>query len=207
MIDFDEIFHGQRVMAILRGYSPSESVEMAVRAWDLGIAVVEVPVPDRAAMLALEAVIGAGRERGRIAGAGTVTTLEQVSAVHQLGAAFTVAPGLDLKVAEASHAVEMPHLPGAATATELQCAIAGSLRWIKVFPAAALGARWLQLIREPFPQARLVATGGMSAGNAAQFLAAGADVVAVGSALRQSSQLLELGRLQHPDATEQTAQP
>ena len=45
--DFEAMFGGARVMVILRGLPPGETVRLAERAWDLGIDVVEVPVLPR----------------------------------------------------------------------------------------------------------------------------------------------------------------
>src|SRR5262245_5899936 len=121
--EFDEIFGKQQIMAILRGMPERETVELASRAWDLGIDLVEVPVQTPDALPALRAAIAAGAERGHTVGAGTVITLEQVTAVAEAGAAFTVAPGLDPAVLAASTAAGLPHLPGVATPSEIQLAL------------------------------------------------------------------------------------
>ncbi|WP_205529030.1 bifunctional 4-hydroxy-2-oxoglutarate aldolase/2-dehydro-3-deoxy-phosphogluconate aldolase [Microbacterium halotolerans] len=189
MVTFDELFDGQRFMAILRGMAPAEAVTLATRAWDLGIGLVEVPIQTPDAVPSLEAVVAAGRERGRGVGSGTVVTLEQVEASASAGAAFTVAPGTDGSVLDASRRREMPHLPGVATATEVQRAQALGVGWVKAFPAATLGASWFRTMRGPFPGIRFVATGGMDAHNADEFLAAGVSVVAVGSALSDPRQI------------------
>jgi 2-dehydro-3-deoxyphosphogluconate aldolase/(4S)-4-hydroxy-2-oxoglutarate aldolase len=192
---FDEIFGTQRVMAILRGMPERETVELATRAWDLGVDLVEVPVQTPDALPALRAAIAAGAERGRTVGAGTVITLEQVRAVAEAGVAFTVAPGLDPAVLAASAAAGLPHLPGVATPSEIQVALRHGLVWLKAFPAAVLGTAWFTAIKGPFPQVKLVATGGMDAHVAPGFLDAGARVVAVGSALADPVQIDLLAEL------------
>jgi 2-dehydro-3-deoxyphosphogluconate aldolase/(4S)-4-hydroxy-2-oxoglutarate aldolase len=156
---FDEAFAGRPVMAILRGFPVARTVELAQRAWDNGITAVEVPIQTPEAVDALAAAVTAGAERGFGVGAGTVTTVDQVRE------------------------------PGVATASDVQRAVGLGLHWVKAFPAAVLGAGWFTAMRGPFPQVRFVATGGMGAGNAAEFLAAGASVVAVGSALEDPEQL------------------
>ena len=195
MSDFDAIFAGQRLMAILRDYPPARSVELAERAWELGISVVEVPVQTSEAVESLRAVVAAARDPSLPVGAGTVITPEQVAAAAAAGAAFTVAPGLDRSIADDSLARGMPHLPGIATGTELQAAVRCGLSWVKAFPAAALGPEWFTMMRGPFPAVRFVATGGMAAANAGAYLSAGAAVVAVGSALSDASQLDLLAEL------------
>lgn len=194
-LTFDRIFAKAPVMAILRGMPLDKSVELATRAWDLGIECVEVPVQSRKSAEVLAAVVKAGAERGRPVGAGTVTTAERLAWAVSAGAAFTVAPGLDAGVARASLEAGLPHLPGVATATDVQAARALGLDWLKVFPASVLGPDWFRAMRGPFPEVPFVATGGIDASNAAAYLAAGARVVAVGSALDDRDQLLSLADL------------
>ncbi|MEY9214125.1 bifunctional 4-hydroxy-2-oxoglutarate aldolase/2-dehydro-3-deoxy-phosphogluconate aldolase [Thermobifida halotolerans] len=187
-VDLTELFSGQRIMAILRGMSEHTTVELANRAWDLGMDLVEVPIQSSAALPALRAAVAAGRERGRPVGAGTVTTPARVVQAAEAGAAFTVAPGFDGEVLAASLAAGMPHLPGVATPSEIQRALRHGVTWLKAFPASVLGPDWFTAMRGPFPEVNLVATGGVSAHDAADYLTAGARAVAVGSALADPSQ-------------------
>ena len=124
--------------------------------------------------------------------------VEQVAAAADAGAAFTVAPGLDLAVADAAAARGLPHLPGVATPTEAQQALRHGLTWLKAFPAISLGPAWFKAVAGPLPQLRFVATGGLDAGNAGAFLQAGVRVVAVGSALSDPTQLDALAKLTRP---------
>jgi 2-keto-3-deoxy-6-phosphogluconate aldolase len=55
-------------------------------------------------------------------------------------------------------------------------------RWLKVFPASSLGPQWFSAVRGPFPDVRLVATGGITPAMAPAFLEAGAVAVGLGSA-------------------------
>jgi len=183
------------VMAILRGYGPRRTLQLAERAWDLGIQLVEVPIQSADALSGLRLVAAAAGERGLKVGAGTVLRVEQVIAARQAGAAFTVSPGLDPDVVSASRDQGLPTLPGVATATEIQRADQLGIAWMKAFPATALGTEWFRGMRGPFPQARFVATGGIDADNAAAYLAAGAAVLGVGSALEDERQLDALARL------------
>ncbi|VXB09652.1 bifunctional 4-hydroxy-2-oxoglutarate aldolase/2-dehydro-3-deoxy-phosphogluconate aldolase [Pseudoclavibacter sp. 8L] len=192
---FDTMFAGSPVMAILRGYTPERSVELANLAWSLGISSVEVPIQNDAALDALRAVVRAAEPGGHAVGAGTVVSLAHVDQAKQAGATFTVAPGLDPAVIEAALAAGLAPLPGVASGTDIQLAKALGLTWVKAFPASVLGADWFSAMRGPFPEMRLVATGGINAANAGEYLAAGADVVAVGSALEDEAQLPLLSAL------------
>jgi Entner-Doudoroff aldolase len=182
VVSFQDLFGNQPVLAILRGLPPAEAAEVAGTVWDSGVELLEVTIGDPGQLPALAAVVAAGAERGRLVGAGTVITPEQVRAAAQAGARYTVAPGFDPAVLAVSLAAGMPHLPGTATGTEVQRAHLAGCRWVKSFPAIALGPDWFRAIRGPFPDVRYVATGGMSADTAAAFLDAGADVIGIGHA-------------------------
>lgn len=176
-----------RVMAILRGHGPARTRELCRRAWEVGIELVEIPAQSDEDVESLRGAVAAGRAAGRLVGAGTVTSTALVERVAGVGAAFTVAPGLDPDVLAASRAAGLPHLPGVATATEIHRAAGLGLTWLKAFPAAALTPSWFAAMRGPFPAVRLVATGGVDAGNAAAFLDAGAAAVSLGSAFADAA--------------------
>lgn len=199
MTTFDEMFSGRQVMVVLAGLPPAETVSHAARAWELGIEVVEVPIgrPDQVA--SLFAAVRAAAERGLVVGAGSVVSVEQVWVAAEAGAAYTVAPGLDIDVLAASLAGNMPHLPGVATATETQRARAAGCGWVKGFPATSLEPAWFAAMRGPFPDLSYVAAGGVCARDAADFLAAGARMVAVDCALIDGEQAAPLAALARAD--------
>lgn len=197
---FEELFGAAPLMAILRGMGAERSLAVSTTAWDLGIDVVELPIQTPDDVEALRVVAAAAKERGKVVGAGTVVSAEHVAQAASAGAAFTVSPGLDLDVVRASHDAGLLSMPGVATASEVQLAMKAGLTWLKAFPASVLGTSWLAAMSGPFPAARFVTTGGMSAANAGDFLRAGARVVAVGSALEDPDQLPQLARLLDPAA-------
>ncbi|MCS3843238.1 bifunctional 4-hydroxy-2-oxoglutarate aldolase/2-dehydro-3-deoxy-phosphogluconate aldolase [Microbacterium sp. AK031] len=189
------LFGDVPLMAILRGMGAERTLAVASAAWDLGITSVEVPVQTSADVEALRVLAEAAKERGLTVGAGTVVSVEHVRQAAEAGASFTVSPGFDLEVVQASHDAGMPALPGVATATDVQIAMKSGLTWLKAFPASLLTPAWFKAMSGPFPQAHFVATGGMDSTNAAQFLDAGVRVVAVGSALEDPAQLPALASL------------
>lgn len=192
---FEDAFAQAPLMAILRGMGVARSVALSTTAWDLGIDAVEVPLQTGEDEAALRAVVALAQERGTVVGAGTVVTVEQVDAAIAAGARYVVSPGLDPVVVRAAQDRGIPILPGVATPSEVQAALALGLTWLKAFPATWLGVEWFGHIRGPFPQARFVATGGLNAGNVGDYLAAGVRVAAVGSALEDPAQLELMSRL------------
>jgi 2-dehydro-3-deoxyphosphogluconate aldolase / (4S)-4-hydroxy-2-oxoglutarate aldolase len=175
---------GVPVLAILRGMDPDTAVARATQAWESGVELVEVTLerPDGAHSLA--AVVEAAGGRRRV-GAGTVTTPQRLRAAAAAGAGFAVAPGLDTDTVEAAAEHGIPFLPGVSTPTEVGLARRLGLTVLKAFPASVLTPGWIPALRGPFPDVAYVATGGITADNAAQFLDAGALGVGVGSALQE----------------------
>lgn len=192
VLTFDELLGSQKIIAILRGVAPDRAVELAEAVWGAAAGIVEVPVQDETGFAALKATAEAGRRSGHLVGAGTVLTAGQADRARAAGAAFTVAPGFNAEIAAASHAAGMPHLPGVATATEIQQALTAGCTWVKAFPASALGPAWFREMRGPFPGVCFVATGGITAGNVADFLAEGVHAVGVGSAVTRPGGLAAL---------------
>ena len=119
----------------------------------------------------------AGEIEGAVVGAGTVLTPAHRQAVADIGARFAVSPGL---IEGQRPDGPIPLLPGVATATELMAGLAAGFTRFKLFPANVVGGiDALKAFASPFPQARFCPTGGISAGNAADYLAL-PNVVCVG---------------------------
>lgn len=184
---FEAHFGSVGVMMILRGLSPSRTMELTQRGWDSGVTLVEVPLQDDQSAAALRAAVGLSASQATQVGAGTVVSVDLVDRAASLGATFTVAPGFDREVAGRSLELGLPHLPGVATATEVHGAMRYGFRWLKAFPAAQLGAAWIEAMHGPFPSARFVATGGIDATNALAFLQKGAGAVSLGSSYERMS--------------------
>jgi 2-dehydro-3-deoxyphosphogluconate aldolase/(4S)-4-hydroxy-2-oxoglutarate aldolase len=72
---------------------------------------------------------------------------------------------------------------GSFSPTEILTAWEAGATFVKVFPASAVGPRYLKDVAGPLPQVRLIPTGGVSADNAGEFIKAGARAVALGSNL------------------------
>ena len=171
------------VMAVFRGLSPERTVELATVAWDVGVLNVEVPIESARAVASLEAAVAAGASRGMRVGAGTIISASQLSTAISAGAAYGVSPGLDPTLLTLAGERSFPFIPGVATASEVLHAQRLGFRWIKAFPASVLGTEWFTAMKGPFPETNFIATGGMTGRNAGLFLASGASVVGVGSAL------------------------
>ena len=129
---------------------------------------------------------------GKLLGMGTIRNLEEARRGVAAGAMFLVTPNLDLKVIEYARAEGIPIVAGALTPTEVYAAWAAGADLIKVFPCGAMGGpRYLKDLLGPFDQLNLVAVGGVSLANLAEYFAAGATAVGVSTSLFGSKALRE----------------
>ncbi|WP_430448512.1 bifunctional 4-hydroxy-2-oxoglutarate aldolase/2-dehydro-3-deoxy-phosphogluconate aldolase [Rhodophyticola sp.] len=121
---------------------------------------------------ALEVIAEMARVPGGVVGAGTLLTPADVGAAKDAGAQFGVSPGVTDRLLAACEDADLPLLPGAATASEVMALFERGYDMLKFFPAEASGgAPALKAIGAPIPQVSFCPTGGVSPGNAAEYLA------------------------------------
>jgi 2-dehydro-3-deoxyphosphogluconate aldolase / (4S)-4-hydroxy-2-oxoglutarate aldolase len=117
-------------------------------------------------------------------GSGTVTDAAQAEATIDAGAEFVVSPSLHLDVIAKTRELGAISIPGALTPTEVITAWRAGADYVKVFPCSALGgATYLKSLLAPFPELKLIPTGGVTLQTAADFLKAGARALGVGTDL------------------------
>lgn len=135
-------------------------------------------------------------------GSGTVTDAAQAEATIDAGAEFVVSPSLHLEVIAKTRQLGKVSIPGALTPTEVITAWRAGADYVKVFPCSAMGgASYLKALRAPFPDLKLIPTGGVTLQTAADFLKAGACALGVGSDLVNPTAIAE----GHPESVTQTA--
>ncbi len=106
-----------------------------------------------------------------LVGAGTVLTVEQAAKARDAGARFIVTPGFDAAVVDWCQANGLLITPGVMTPTDINQALARGLRILKFFPAeAAGGVKTLKAIGGPYVGVKFIPTGGINAGNLADYL-------------------------------------
>jgi 2-dehydro-3-deoxyphosphogluconate aldolase / (4S)-4-hydroxy-2-oxoglutarate aldolase len=153
---------------------------------DAGARLFEVTFDDEAAADAVRAStdrLAHRRDGPFFVGAGTIRTEEHLRVASRAEAAFGVSPTFNRAVLEAAVNAQLPFIPGAATPTEVELAWQSGATFVKLFPASSLGPSFVRELRGPMPEVETIPTGGIHAGNARQFLDAGAVAVGIGSAL------------------------
>jgi len=155
-----------------------------------GLRVIEVTLRTPGA---LRAIATLATNPDLVVGAGTVVTVEQVDQAVDAGARFVVSPGFSADVVRRCQERGVDVFPGVATATEIQMALAAGVRTVKFFPAELLGgAAMVRALAAPFQSVRFIPTGGITAGNLADYLAI-PNVLAIGGTWMVPPALLAAG--------------
>ena len=135
-----------------------------------GVRIMEITLRTPAGLGAIERVAAEVSET--TVGAGTVTTPEEAGAARAAGARFLVTPGSTDRVLAAALDTGLPLLAGAATLTEILRLREQGQQVAKFFPAeAAGGTEYLKAVAGPVPDMSFCPTGGITPGNAAEYLA------------------------------------
>lgn len=122
--------------------------------------------------------------------AGTVRCIEEYHQAIRAGADFVVSPGSTSRLLDYGALAEIPLLPGISTISELMTGFEKGYRLFKFFPAVLSGGlEAVRAIAGPFPDVRLVPTGGIRADNAAAYLAE-PNVIALGGTWLSPSELV-----------------
>lgn len=188
---WNEKFAEMPLIAILRGLSPAEAVDVATVLVEAGIKVLEVPLnsPDP-----FESISKMKSHLGddAVIGAGTVLTAENAKRVHDSGGELIVAPNLNAAVAAETKKCGMIYCPGILTPTEAFSALELGADALKIFPADAHPPAYIKAIRAVLPSDTVVIpTGGVEPDTIATYHSVGANGFGAGSSLYKPGKSLD----------------
>lgn len=173
--------HG--IVSIIRGdFTVDAMVRFTEALLAGGVRIVEVTLNSAHALAGI-AALQARFGEAMLVGAGTVRTSGDVASAVEAGARFLVAPNLDPDAVLEAQRRDVLLIPGIFTATEAQTAFAAGCETVKLFPADALGPRYLKALRAPLDHIDFVPSGGVDHTTIGDFHRAGAVAYGVGSAL------------------------
>jgi 2-dehydro-3-deoxyphosphogluconate aldolase / (4S)-4-hydroxy-2-oxoglutarate aldolase len=168
-----------KLVPVLRAANAGSALETAERLLGNGLSVIELTATTPGWQSAL-ARLRAGHPQATL-GVGTVVTAADATAAIDGGARFLVSPWPAAPVRDLAQARGIPFLEGGFTPAELAAATARGVA--KLFPAHVGGVAYLKSLLAVLPGARIMPTGGIKLDEVAQWLAAGAFAVGVGSEL------------------------
>lgn len=184
--------HG--VVAVLRGESPEEVVEMARQCIAGGIKIIEVTMTVPGALRAISTLaeeyscnVSPEDSRFAVIGSGTVLDPETARATLLAGAEFVVSPSLNKETIVLCNRYCVPVLPGTMTVQDIVTALELGVDVVKLFPGNLYSPSVIPSIKGPLPQANIMPTGGVSLDNLAEWIKAGAFAVGIGSDLTKEA--------------------
>ncbi|RNB88339.1 bifunctional 4-hydroxy-2-oxoglutarate aldolase/2-dehydro-3-deoxy-phosphogluconate aldolase [Brevibacillus nitrificans] len=171
-----------KVVAVIRGASAEEAIQLSKGAIEGGIQAIEVTytTPNVAA------VFQALEQSNALLGAGTVLDAETARHAMLSGAKFIVSPHFEREIATVCNRYGVPYLPGCMTIKEMVQALEAGCDVLKLFPANHFDASFIRSVNGPLPHVRIMPTGGIHLENMKEWLEAGAVAVGIGSDLNKA---------------------
>ena len=177
-----ERFQRLPLVGILRGFR-AEQIEPTVAACLAGgLTSLEITMNTEGADDQIRSAIRAAAGRMNI-GAGTVTSRERLESALEAGASFIVTSAVIPAVIKRCRELDVPVIPGALTPTEVWQAWDAGATMVKLFPADLGGPGYIKALKGPYPEIKIMATGGVSLDTIDGYLEAGADGFGLGGPL------------------------
>lgn len=170
------------VIAIARGTPREAAVPLAQALCAGGVGLMEVTMNTEG----VGEIISMLKERfaGKLRiGAGTVTDQARLKKALSAGAEFVVTPNLNEDVVWECLDKGIPIFPGVLTPTEICRAMVLGCEYVKLFPVGGMPENYLKDVLSALSDAKILAVGGVSSGNFADYLRRGAVGAGVGGNL------------------------
>jgi 2-dehydro-3-deoxyphosphogalactonate aldolase len=186
--DYDRHFAQCPLIAIIRGVTPDEALDIGGALVEGGIRIIEVPLNSPEPLKSIERL--ASRFGGQASiGAGTVLKPQQVNEVRNAGGKLIVSPNMNASVIRATAEAGMVSCPGIFTPTEAFTALDAGAHTLKLFPAEAATPKVVKAMRAVLPSnVPLIVVGGVSPETIPAWLEAGANGFGLGSGLYKPGQ-------------------
>lgn len=171
----------RHIIAILRGITPTETVEVCRALISAGITMIEVPLNSPDALTSIAMASNTLGDEAAI-GAGTVLSKKHVWAVSDAGGTFIVSPDTNKQVIEETVRLQMLSYPGVFTPTDAFRAIKAGATGLKFFPAEVLGPKGIKAMKAVLPpEMPVYAVGGANPDNFGEYFAAGCTGFGLGT--------------------------
>jgi len=170
------------LLAVIRGPSPELTVNMVDALVNGGVLGIEITYSTPNAE---EVVKTLSQKYGDeiLLGMGTLTSPSQVATAKAAGANFLVSPICEKELVTAMAHSGLVTMAGAFTPTEVFQAYQAGTDVVKIFTGSLAGPGYIKALKGPFPYIPMMPTGGVNAGNVAEWFAAGVVAVGAGSEL------------------------
>lgn len=171
------------LIAILRGISPNEVDAVSDILVEKGFTFLEIPLNSPGWQESLSR-ISKRHADNIVLGAGTVLDPDDVVKVRDAGGSTIIAPNMNEAVIRKTKELGLISAPGCYTPSECFNALSYGADILKIFPAETLGIPFIKGISAVLPEGtKICPTGGLHAGNIADFVNAGVFAMGLGSSL------------------------
>lgn len=185
-----EILKSKRIVPVVAISDATKAEQLAAALVAGGLPIAEITLRTPASLDALRI---AAKNKDLLVGVGSLRNSEDLKKAIDVGAQFAVSAGFSPSVAIEAFKQGIPYFPGVSTPTEMLQAINEGITTLKFFPAETLGGvNALKAMSAPFPGISFMPTGGVSANNAADYLAL-PSVIAVGGSWMVAQKLIDAG--------------
>lgn len=168
MLNLVDILHKNRIIPVIVIDKVEHAIRLAEILFEFGFNVLEITLRTACALTAIEKISTALPEI--IVGAGTIVSTSQLAQAKSAGATFAVSPGLCKKLVLSAKELNLPYLPGIATASEALLAHELNLKYVKFYPAESMGGiKTLLALFAVFPL-HFCPTGGINNNNLLNYL-------------------------------------
>ena len=171
------------IIAILRGVSPAEVIDVGTALYESGIRIVEVPLNSPEPFVSINKLAETFKNR-MVVGAGTVLTEDDVMELKQAGGTISVSPDCNPATIAKAVSLGLDPLPGVFTPTEAFAALRAGALQLKLFPAEVASPQTVKAWKAVLPKhVKIHAVGGVTPANMADWIKAGASGFGIGSSL------------------------
>ncbi len=180
-----EVLENSRLIAILRGITPTEALDVSKILVDSGFKIIEVPLNSPNAFESIEVLVNHYKdEKDIFIGAGTVCSSSDVERLKKVGASLVISPNTDISVIDKTNELNMISIPGFLTPSEAYTAINAGAKSLKLFPLRRFGVAYYNDIKTILPKDMpIIAVGGVDESNIEEYLEDGIKYFGLGSSL------------------------
>jgi 2-dehydro-3-deoxyphosphogalactonate aldolase len=176
------------LVAIIRGVTPDDAVEVGEALFAAGLRIIEVPLNSPDPLASIERLAARFGDEALI-GAGTVLDPGDVRRVAAAGGRLVVSPDSYPAVIDATIAAGMVSSPGFYTPSEAFTAVRHGAHALKFFPAEAANPATVKAMKAVLPRdVPFLVVGGVTPGAVGNWLAAGANGFGLGSGVYKPGQ-------------------
>ncbi len=185
--NFLTLIEREKLVVVVRGKSVDEAKKIVQACYEGGVKIIEITFTVPNADLLIAELKKQMKDTDAVIGAGTVLNKQTADKAISAGADFIVSPHLDLDLQTYVQQKGIAYTPGVLTPSEYVSAVSNNASLVKLFPGDVAKPEGLKALLGPFPNAKIMPTGGVSYENLDRWFSCGAVAVGAGGNLTKGA--------------------